>query len=83
MDTVSIKLPKLPKGFEYTGEYRRIKFGDMYLSSTKKVYVRTDHTLSKTPFFLVKSIKMDDIGDEPVITSDFVDYMLNQYLGSK
>ena len=83
MQEVTIRLPKLPKGFEYTGEYRQVKYGDMYLNSMNKIYVRTDHTPTKTQFLLVRHIDMDTIDDEPVMTNSFVEYMLSQYLGSK
>ncbi len=34
---VSMELPELPEGFEYTGEYRKVMSGDYYLDLRNKV----------------------------------------------
>ena len=82
MIDIVIQVPELPDGYEYTGEYKKTVFGDMYLNSKNEVSVKTFDSVSQVCFLHVRFAGHPWI-DEPAIPSKILEDSLNFYVKKK
>lgn len=76
---VTVELPKLPKDYEYTGEYRTVDYGDLYLNSNNNVSIRTEKSPTKLRFFVVRSLYLCPLNKKPVDINGVLDKVMLEY----
>jgi len=78
---VTIRLPDLTHGFEYTGGFRKVNCGDLYINSVNSIDVWTSSKPSKAQFPIVRTTAVDpETGDSVAMPSKFLEFALTKYL---
>ena len=81
---VTIQLPELTHGFEYTGGFRTVCSGDLYINSVNSINLWTKSEPSKAQFPIIRTTATDpDTGDFVAMPSKFVEFALIKYLMGK